>query len=345
MAKNRMRFSWAVVLVLTASLFFGGVSAFMLYSSGEEVAMTPRMAMVSHTEYAYNASGQIIARLVDFKGDPVSVTNCTATILYPGKTSFVSAALMTASNIPGDHYYNFTTPAGPEGTYEYQAVCYYAPNKNASVTNSFHLTPNFNNVLSNLSYIESQLGSVQGNLTALSSQLTAVNASLAADIASLSSQLNANTTQILTAISDVNSTLYQAIMNITPQVNITPILDAITALDAAMAGNFTYTSSLITSTNASTQASFTVVNDKLDAMNTTLNANNAYLVLINATTTNTYDYVTGTLAANVGDILTQLGVMNATVNRIETNTVNINTTVSTILQNQEDAVQMSVFSG
>lgn len=341
--KAKLRFPAKIVAMFAIAMVMLGVSSALMYTTGTEVSATPKMAMVSHTEYAYSAPGQIIARIVNFQGDPVSVTNCTATILYPDKTYFVNADLMSASTIPGDHYYNFTTPAGPEGTYEYQATCYYAPSKNASVTNSFHLTPNFNNVLSNLTYVESQLAAVQGNLTQLSSDLSSINASLAADIASLSSQLNANTTQILTAISDVNSSLYAAMQNV--QVNLTPVLDAITALDVAMAGNFTYTNGLVVDVNTTTQASFTVVNNKLDAMNATLNANNAYLVLINATATNTYDYLTGTMATNIGEVLSQLGVINATVNRIETTTTQINTTANQILQNQEDAVSMQVFSG
>jgi hypothetical protein len=63
---------------------------------------------------------------------------------------------------------------------------------------------------------------------------------------------------------------------------------------------------------------------------------------INQTTTNTYDYLTGTLTTKVDTILSDLGVINATVNRIETVTNDINSTVNQILQNQEDAVQMSV---
>jgi hypothetical protein len=66
---------------------------------------------------------------------------------------------------------------------------------------------------------------------------------------------------------------------------------------------------------------------------------------VNLTTSNTYDYVTGTLATNVNNVLTQLGVINATVNRIESNTLEINATTQQILQNQEDAVVMTVFSG
>lgn len=389
--KRRLPVVMTVLFLATFVIAFGA-GAFM-YATGEQTIQTPKMAMVSHTEYAYSAPGQIIARLVDFQGNPVVVNNCTATILYPDKTSFVSAALMSASTISGDYYYNFTTPAGPEGTYEYQATCTYAAGtKTASVTNSFHLTPNFNNILANLSYIESQLDAVQGNLTEIDNYLVAMNSSLAGDIASLSAQLNSNVSTILSELSNVNSSLYtqigaintslstqitnldaalagnfsviqsnftqvlNALTNLTVSVNLTEVLDAIAALNvstqqsfadlnAALAANFTYTNGLITGVNSSLVAEFGVVNSKLDVMNVTLNANNAYLVLINQTTTDTYAYVTGTLATNVGNILTDLGVINATVNRIETTTSQINTTTNTILQNQQDAVNMQVFSG
>jgi len=57
----------------------------------------------------------------------------------------------------------------------------------------------------------------------------------------------------------------------------------------------------------------------------------------------TYNYVTGTLATNINSILFDLGVINATVNRIEVNTVDINTTVNTIQGNQERVVHMTTF--
>jgi hypothetical protein len=57
---------------------------------------------------------------VDFSGGAVAVNNCTATILYPNKTIFLGPVLMNDTvTITGDHYYNFTTPNGPEGIYEY----------------------------------------------------------------------------------------------------------------------------------------------------------------------------------------------------------------------------------
>lgn len=66
---------------------------------------------------------------------------------------------------------------------------------------------------------------------------------------------------------------------------------------------------------------------------------------INATTHSTYDYMTGTLATNVNDVLSILGVINATANRIEANTLSINSTVNEIKQNQEDEVYMTTYSG
>lgn len=335
-----------MVMVLFAGVFvFGAASGAFIYATGNAVTQEVFMKMISHTEYRYGESGQIVTRLVNFKGDPVAVDNCTARILYPDKTIFVSAGLMSSTgNIAGDHYYNFTTPNGPEGVYEYQATCFYtvgANQRNASVTNSFHLSGAFNAVLGNLT-------NVQNNLTQLSLDLVAVNSSLSGDIADLSDQLNVNITAVLAGQADleaqINSNVTQildAISNISIEVNLTPVLDAIDSLETSMAANFT-----------AVFGEFSVVNSKLDVINVTVTdiqgtVNDMELVLdnVNTTTTNTYNYVTGTLATNVNSILSQLGVINATVNRIETNTLQINSTVADILQNQEDEVVMTVFSG
>jgi hypothetical protein len=263
-----VRFPTLIVVLLALTFVFGGAAGAFVYASGKAVLETPRMAMVSHTEYAFSAPGQIITRLVNSQGSPVVVDNCTATILYPDKTFFVNAALMTSSvNISGDHYYAFTTPAGPEGTYEYQATCYYGANKNASVTNSFHLTPNFNSILGNLSEIKSNLSTVTSTIEGFDVLLT-----------------------------EINATVYE-------------------------------------------------VNDNVLSLNTTVAGMSSMLDVINATTTNTYTYLTTTLVGKVDTVLADLGVINATVNRIETTTTQINTTVNTILTNQQDEVRMDVFSG
>lgn len=240
--KKSKKFAFTVVMLLAISFLFGGATAFVTYATGKEVAYIPYMAMVSHTEYRFDEPGQIIARIVDFQGSPVSVTNCTATILYPDKTIFVNEALMTPSvNISGDYYYLFTTPNGPEGTYEYQATCNYGGGgaNSRSVTNSFHLSSAFTSVLGNLTDIQTDLDGVdtsltnvlnnltviQGDLTQLSTDLFAVNESLSVridgvstQITNLGDQLNDNTTQILNELSAVNSSLYTEITGITSSV-------------------------------------------------------------------------------------------------------------------------------
>ncbi len=366
--KKKMRFPVLTVILSAAVLMTVFASGMFVYATGLSVVDSTYMKMISHTEYRFGEEGQIVTRLVDYQGNAVVVQNCTASILYPNKTYFKQDELMTATGtIDGDHYYNFTTPDGPEGVYEYQATCNYlqgANPRNSSVTNSFHLSGAFNAVLGNLT-------NVQNNLTALSNELAAVNSSLSGDIADLSTQLNVNVTQLLngqTSIKDqlnanITTVLYElnnanssihlrfddleaGLDNLT--VNLTPVLEAIDALETSMAANFTEVFN-----------EFSVVNTKLDQINVTVGDTNtrvqgvestlvtmtATLDYINTTTVNTYQYVTGTLTDSVNQILNDMGVMNASINRIETVSNQINGTVTSILENQENEVVMTVFSG
>jgi len=316
-------------MILLMGIFaLGGMSGAFLYATGEQVITDTWMQMISHTEYRYGEDGQIIARLVDYQGTAVVVDNCTATILYPDKTFFVNAALMNdTGNIAGDHYYEFVTPNGPEGVYEYQATCSYTLGtvRTKSVTNSFHLSSAFNSVLGNLTQLSSDLAAVNSSLSAdvagVASDIADLSTAVGANFTAITNQLNSNVTTILAAIDVID-------------VNFIPILDAIDAL------------------NASNQASFSTVITNQGTINTTVNdikstvdAMELVLNNVNATTTNTYQYVTGTLTTKVDLVLTNLGVINATVNRIELNTVDINSTVNTILENQQDEVFMTTFSG
>lgn len=311
------RFPVRAAFLVTLGVVFAFMSGAFMYATGGQVVQNAYMSMVSHTEYRYAEAGQIIARIVDFKGDPVSVNSCNATILYPNKTTFVNMAGMTATGIGGDFYYNFTTPSGPEGVYEYQATCFYNPSKNASVTNSFHLS-------SALSTIQGNISLIQGNLTLISQQINATNASLSGQISALSASMGgnfsvvqSNFSQVLAAIAAINAST----------VNFTPVLDGLNNLNTSLAGNFSV-----------------IINNQVQ-INTTANNIYSLLQVVNTTTTNTYAYVTGTLTLKIDDALTQLGIINATVNRIETNTVAINDTVNAIRTNQENAVVMSISSG
>jgi hypothetical protein len=370
-----MRFPVLVTILLAAIFVVGGIAGAFVYATGQQVILTPVMNMVSHTEYRFSEPGQIIARLVDYQGDPVVVTNCYATILNPDKTYFVNHSLMqNVSLISGDHYFNFTTPTGPEGTYEYQAVCNYGPggSKSASVTNSFHLSSAFTSIMANQTAQSLQLTAIQGNvtqvqnsLTQLSAEVSNVNVTLGGQITSLSSQLNANVTTILndmqsgntntlnaiagnasmieSQLTNVNSTLFQAIQNVS--ANLTPILDAITALNVSTQETFGLVQSQISAFEGAVSTNFSVVTG--NQVTILANQATAYTALqeINSTSNSIYTYMTTTLAGNVNDVLAGMGVINETVNRIETVSNTINATTATILENQQNQVVMSVTSG
>jgi hypothetical protein len=509
--KKKIKYPTLIVALLAFSFLFGGAAAIVAYATGNEVVDGASMMMISHTEYRYSEPGQIIARLVDFQGNPVTVNNCTTDILYPDKSFFVQAALMSPStNITGDHYYGFTTPAGPEGVYEYQATCTYAAGaKTASVTNSFHLSGAFNSVFNNLTQIQSDLAAVNSSLSiaindstntiltelanvngSLYNEMNNINTSLTQYINQTFNDLNASfggdIENVLTEIDNLQTNINNQLAcagatyneNVSEDINATwtahgtapyynrgiaintvypnSLLEEVTEAPSSDTNritvfdeNFTvlYNSSaaggptyypnvnlpyvgkyyimgtrengsytwtrykstnnitfsgtmysfangfecgqeiitcsgyndlgqqaweidtlrlsasvdtgeadmcqLIRDVNASIQdalntsftqlntnlaGNFSVVTTNQQQMNVTLNNIETFAQEINITTHNTYDYVTGTLANNVNQILTDLGVINATVNRIEN-------TTDVILANQEAEVHMTVFSG
>jgi hypothetical protein len=401
-----------------------------MYASGSEVVeKNTNMFMISHTEYRYGETGQIIVRLVDFQGDPIIVDNCTASILYPDKSFFVQDALMTITgNITGDHYYSFVNPAGPEGVYEYQATCIYQSGvKSKSATNSFHLSSAFNQTISGIETTLANLAAVNNTVVAFRAEVqenfSQVQASIAsinvtgavADIAYTLGQVNttvntidSNLDQFIidtgVSLASINTTVVDnlalsTVINGTVNTILADLLEFNTSMNlrfdavdlaisdgfTAMAANFTdlrqYVSEVntsiidainaLTTGNLSVVVNFTEVLDAISNVNSTLytqidavnlsitteiqsfraevQANfsvvNDWLSLINTTTVNTYDYMTGTLASNINDILTTIGIINATVARIEEKTDVINATTQQILQNQEDEVFISTYSG
>lgn len=133
-----------IIFIISMSAFF------LLYEQPKELIeenKDDQMYMVSHSEYWSGEEGQIITRLLDYRGVPL-VADCYTDIYYPNKTYFVENDSMTF-NIES-HYYSFITPS-VEGVYEYRATCYYAGGvKKRSVMNSFHLSPALNFI--NISY-------------------------------------------------------------------------------------------------------------------------------------------------------------------------------------------------
>lgn len=279
-----------ILLLFAMTFVLGGGTLVTMYATGQQVVETSDvMFMVSHTEYRYNEPGQIIVRLVDFADQPVNTNNCTATILYPNKSIFLGPALMlNTSTILGDHYYNFTTPNGPEGIYEYQALCYYAAGtKSKSATNSFHLS--------------SALGAIQSSLDSLNSTVLSINSSL-------STQLSNVNLSISSSISDFRQEV---------QSNFSAVLAGFTA------ANYTAQLNEINSTVSSNavmlayiNATQSVMQVTLDNVNATTTNTYAYLTGTLANNINSILTTVGVINATVNRIETNTLSINSTVNSI-----------------------------
>src|SRR3990172_6402934 len=107
-------------LILVCSLF--------LISLFTDVEAHPQVQIISSTTYVPYENGQVIARFLDYKFDPIS-TNCTATVLYPNKTIFINQQMAFVS-ILDNFYANFIVPE-IYGVYEYSVTCL-VNNKNIS---------------------------------------------------------------------------------------------------------------------------------------------------------------------------------------------------------------------
>ncbi len=114
-----------IMTSVIATIFIIMATVTAMYQDGKTIAEEENFYIVSNTEYWSGETGQVIARFVNFLGNPITVNNCTTDILYPNSTTyFVQDALMTSSMISGDHYYQFTVP-DEEGVYDYKVKCIY----------------------------------------------------------------------------------------------------------------------------------------------------------------------------------------------------------------------------
>jgi hypothetical protein len=175
--------------------------------------------------------------------------------------------------------------------------------------------------------------------------LTTLNTTMVARFDAIDSYMAANFTQVFSNISDLRQLVYDvntSIINAMLSINLTPILDELDAVNLSL-------STQISAVNLSISSSIV---DFRQEVQTNFSQAWTWFSLINTTTVNTYDYLTGTMANNINDILTTIGVINATANRIEQNTIAINTTViniatnvSQILQDQQDEVFIDTYSG
>jgi hypothetical protein len=122
------------------------VIALMFFFFGNDQG---NLKMVSGTEYISGEYGQVIIRLADNSGNPIEGATCSATILYPDKSYFLTDYEMRSSSQSGNYYASFMTPT-INGIYEETITCAYdrrGGRQTMKVSSSFHVSPALNFVV------------------------------------------------------------------------------------------------------------------------------------------------------------------------------------------------------
>ena len=297
-------------MIFGITLIIGGT-----YIYGEELADISSLVIVSHSEYWTGETGQIIGKLYDFRGRPIS-SDCNVTIYNPDKSIFLAPTITddTLEAVDGTHYINFSTPS-TEGVYEYKIRCdfnLFGKQQNRTISNSFHLNPALNTIRT-----------LNGSIVGINSTINDIRNTMFSDIDAFN-----NFTQIQSNFSVVNQKLDTISQNIS-------VLNQ-------------YCSNPTTNSSELCRLIWQN-NQKIIAINQTLDyVTNTQLIVINQTTQNTYDFLIVNVTASFNDIVSRLigiqqGInqINSTVNRIETK---IDTNLTRIINNQEELIIFDVVS-
>jgi len=74
--------------------------------------------------------------------NPISNAECVVSLLYPDKTFFITDQRMSATSVPGNYYFSFTTPE-LAGIYEEYIRCDLG-RKTIFISSSFHVSAGLN---------------------------------------------------------------------------------------------------------------------------------------------------------------------------------------------------------
>jgi UDP-N-acetylglucosamine transferase subunit ALG13 len=194
----------------TVIILIGAVFITLLvgvYVNGANVASTPTVNWVSHTEY-WSSTGvgssekaATIISITDYKGSAFSVDSCSASIYYPNKTAYVSNQPMNASSVAGN-WYRYDSIPDVEGTYEQQVTCRYGTDKTIATSQSFHVNPALN-------FIKN----VDADILNMDARLVNVNASVTGTVLNAQQNMTANINAAQTNLNNLMDNINQSVSN------------------------------------------------------------------------------------------------------------------------------------
>lgn len=291
------------VFAILFSIFAIGTAGAYLY--GSKVIEDINAVFVSHTEYWLDDTAMIIVRLTNYQGQPITGATCNASLIYQNDVYQFQKQPMSASTLAGNYYYSFylNSTTYSLGVYTKQVDCFVGV-KNRTITTTLHVNPA-------LEYLKT----IGANVTGTSVYLNEIN----------QTAYNVyNDTQYISS-NMVTATNFEAWKN-----NATVRFDNID-------GNLTvlqnYCSNAETNSSVLCQEIYNIRSFQ-ESTNVTYTQ---YFSDLNTTTTNTWNYMTGTLATNINNIYSLLLGVNTTVTNIQEN-------VTAIRQDQLDDINLVIIS-
>jgi len=278
------------------------------------------IVLIGGTEYVSDEEGLVAVRLTKAVGSSQSLitgATCSADILYPNQTSFVSSASMTEYG-SGIYYYNFTVPS-TNGVYIYSVDCADG-SKDYYAMNTFHVSSFYNwsvdltSVLAYLDDINNTVTTIDGRTINMYSVINDSNNRLILlngtiyDMYDLMIVMNNTINNIYSLAQSINAT----VIDIQGTVNDIEVV----VLD------INGTVYRIEDNTIEINESLNNVHAKLDSMNLTIEEILDYVIDIN----NTVNVIDG----KVDIIDGKIDILNGTVNNIEYIVTNINGTVNSI---------------
>jgi len=173
---NNKKVFLIIAIILTVPIIYYGALKPFFYKADDNL----NIKMVSGTEYISGEYGQVIVRLSDIHGNPKKDVNCSATILYPDKTYFLTDLNLIASSTEGNYYAEFMTPSDT-GIYEETIKCTILTKDgetNMTVSSSFHVSIALNYVKEMLDKEAAHYLEITRRLNNLSSDISYLNESV-----------------------------------------------------------------------------------------------------------------------------------------------------------------------
>ena len=291
---------------------------------------------IGGTEYESGEDGKIAIRLLKNNGGVETGATCTANILYPNETAFVTSQAMSEHG-DGVYTYNFTVPE-TEGVYTYYTDCSKG-GKDYRGLATFHVAPwanylytisggsfNDSEIISYLQDINDTVTTIDGRTIEIGNNITALDEKVVT--------MNGTLTSVYDLLVEMNTTLTN-VYNLADSINATVVsIQGTVSNIETIVLNINGTVVEIDQTTISINNTVNTIDTRTQEIQETVNFINNTVNAIDDTTVDIYDGIV-TINGTVNGIENTVVTINDTVNNIEVDLQDMNGTLYDIISRLE----------